>query len=326
VLSPFATTLIIKHFNAIDEAVTGKLLYKRPRDEEDITKSLVDALDEECQLQENIAYRIDHLRNDLLVAGEPTFVDLAIETHSYSKKWERYVSQADLGLIVRYKNHYEPHLSKSWSWLLQAKRVFPIHGTPAEYGADSKFESFDVAQHERIKRLVKFVDADFFRYLLYCPRPGRLVNSARQELAYLRGTALKDEIFDFAYGLELRDDLRNGSPTIAAGMFISQLDPFPNNLGAVHSEIFRSTTPFSWFLLEHIPGRGRHHWGEDDHWTSNQDNEIAQAIVEGNAEVIGEIMTRLEDREFNLKLLPSATITVTVSQGTQNVRALQRRP
>lgn len=324
-LSPFATSLILRHFNAIDEAVTGKLLYKRPRDEEDITKSLVDALDEECQLQENIAYSIDHLRNDLLVAGEPTFIDLAIETHSYSKKWERYVSQADLGLIVRYENHYEPRLSKSWSWLLQAKRVFPVPDTPAEYGADSKFESFDIAQHKRIKQLVKFVDADFFRYLLYCPRPSRLVNSARQELAYLRGTALNDSIFDFAYGLELRDDLRNGSPTIAAGMFISKLDPFPRNLGAVHGEIFRGTTPFSWFLLGHIPGRGRHQWDEYEHWPSNQDNEIVQAIVKGNAEVISEIMTSLEDREFNLKLLPSATITVTVSQGTENVRALDRR-
>lgn len=325
-LSPFATRLILKHFNAIDEAVTGKLLYKRARDEEDITKSLVDALDEECQSQENIAYRIDQLRNDLLVAGEPTFVDLAIETHSYTKQWERYVSQADLGLIVRYENHYEPSLSKSWSWLLQAKRVFPVPGTPMKYGTDSKFESFDVAQHERIKRLVKFVDADFFRYLLYCPRPSRLKDSARQELAYLRGSSLNNEIFDFAYGLELRDDLRDGSPTVAAGMFISQLEPFPNNLGTVHREIFRGTTPFSWFLLEHIPGRGRRRWDEDDHWPTNRDNRIAQAIVEGNPEVIGEIMTRLEDRDFNLRLLPSATITVTVSQGTRNVRALQGRP
>jgi hypothetical protein len=325
VLSPFATHHILKHFNAIDEAVTGKLLYKRPRDEEDITKSLVDALDEECQVQEKIAYRIDQLRNDLLVAGEPTFVDLNVETHTYTKHWERYVSQADLGIIVRYQNYYEPRLSKSWSWLLQAKRVFPITGLPTKYGAGSKFESFDPDQHKRIKKLVKFVDADFFRYLLYCPRPSLLENSARQELAYCRGAALNDKIFDFAHGLELRDDLRDGSPTIAAGIFISKIDPFPKNLGEVHREIFHNTIPFSWFLLDHIPARGSHLRYEDDSLPTNQDNQIAQALVEGKAEVIDEIMTRLEDREFNLKLLPSATITVTVSQGNKNVMALQSR-
>lgn len=325
-LSPFATRLILKHFNAIDEAVTGKLLYKRARDEEEITKSLVDALDEECQSQENISFGIDQLRNELLKAGDPTSVDLSIETHSYTKTWEHYVSQADIGLIIRYQNYFEPNLSRSWSWLLQAKRAFLTSGNNPQYNAASRFSSYDHAQHERIKALVKFVDADFFRYLLYCPRPSRLEVSARQELAYLRGTSLQDEIFDFTYGLELRDDLRDGSPTIEAGMFVSELEPFPKNLGEVHRGIFRGTTPFSWFLLQHLPGRGRHHWDEDDHWSANQGNEIAERLVKGDPEVIREIMIRLGEGEFELKVLPSATITITVSQGTNNVTPLQGRP
>ncbi|WP_447018154.1 hypothetical protein [Shewanella algae] len=95
-LSPYATHHVLKHFNSIDEAVSAKLLYKRPRDEEDLTKSLIDALDEECQEQESLSYRIGELKADLSKNGEPTYIDLTIETHTYSKQWERYVSQADI--------------------------------------------------------------------------------------------------------------------------------------------------------------------------------------------------------------------------------------
>ncbi len=324
-LSPFATHHILKHFNAIDNAVTAKLLYKRPRDEEDLTKSLIDALDEECQLQENLTYRIDQLHGDLNGNGEPTYIDLSIETHTYTKQLERYVSQADLGLVIRYENYYEPQLSTSWSWLLQAKRLFPINQTANEYNTDCKFASYNKEQHDRINKLRNLIDANFFRYLLYCPRPEQLKDEVRQELSYLRSSSLKEEIFDFTYGLELRDDLRNGSPTVAAGMFISKVDPFPKNLGAVHGSIFQNSTPFSWFLLEHIPGNGPHKRDEEGYERSNQDNEISERLVKGDPGVINEVMTRLEDKELNLKILPSATITVTISQGSENVRPLERR-
>jgi len=147
----------------------------------------------------------------------------------------------------------------------------------------------------------------------------------RQELSYLRSSALQAEIFDFNYGLELRDDLKNGSETVAAGLFVSNVEPCPKNLADVHSKIFNGTTPLSWFLLEHFPGRGRHHPHEDEHWPSNRNNDIAERLVQGDPEVIHEVMTRLDDTEMNLKILPSATITVTVSQGTENVRRLDRQ-
>ncbi|WP_447018143.1 hypothetical protein [Shewanella algae] len=202
--------------------------------------------------------------------------------------------------------------------------MFPIKGTNNEYNTNCKFESIDKQQHDRIKRLQKFVDADFFRYLFYCPRPEKLGDAVRQELSYLRSSSLQGEIFDFTYGLELRDDLRNGSETVAAGIFVSKVEPCPRSFADIHSNIFKGTTPLSWFLLEHLPGRGRHHPHEDEHWPSNRNNDIAEKLVRGDAEVINEVMTRLEDKEMNLRILPSATITVTISQGTENVRRLDR--
>ena len=164
----------------------------------------------------------------------------------------------------------------------------------------------------------------FFRYLFYCPRPEKLDDAVRQELSYLRSSSLQGEIFDFTYGLELRDDLLNGSKTVAAGIFVSKVEPCPKTLADAHSNIFKGTTPLSWFLLKHLPGTGRHHPDEDEHWPSNHNNDIAERLVRGDAEVIHEVMTNLEDKEIDLRVLPSATITVTISQGTENVRRLDR--
>lgn len=321
-LSPYATSLILKHFNAVDEAVSEKLLRSRIRNEEEMTKSLIDALDEKYQRLEGVNYLVEDLRKDLNIAGESTLIELDIETHIYSKQFEAYVSQADLGLVIQYKNHYEPRLSKSWSWLLQAKRVFPVNDTPIEYSADSRFKSFDKDQHEQIQKLVEYVGVDFFRYILYCPRPKSLGDETRKDLNYLRGVALQDMIFDFTYGLELRDDLRNGSPTVEAGIFISQIDPFPSNLGDVHRKVFHKTIPFSWFLLEHFSGNEYLYLDEDESWPRNQDHEFVQALVRGDAEAVREILATFDLPEQELRILPPATITVTISHGSQNTRAL----
>ena len=316
-LSPLAHNLIIKHFDAIDRATMSKLLYKRPRDEEEITKSLIDALDHECQAQEGISYMVDQLNADLRAAGEPTFVQLEIETHSYSKKWEHYVSQSDLGLIIEYKNYYERTNSRSWAWLLQAKKLFPLKGTVRDYGARSKFESYDPDQHDRIKELLKFVDIDFFKYLLYCPRPELLPDDVRMELSYLRGKSLNRKIFDYLYGQELRDDLRNGSPTLASGMFVSDLNSFPQNLGALHEGILESYIPFSWFILNHLVVSSHNHYEDDELLNGNMNNEIARKIVSGDPSVVNEILKEFDVTQRPRKILPAATITISVSQGIE---------
>lgn len=313
-LSPLANHLIIKHFDAIDRTVTSKLLYKRPRDEEDITKSLVDALDHECQVQEGISYTVDQLNSDLLLAGEPTFVQLDIETHSYNKKWEHYVSQSDIGLIINYRNYYDMSLSNSRAWLFQAKRVFPLKGKVNDYGIKSKFESYDSDQHDRIKELLKFVDIDFFKYLLYCPRPDFLSDDVRMHLSYLRGKSLNTRIFDFVHGQELLDDLRKGAPTLAAGIFVSDLDSFPKEFGDLHKGILEKYNPFSWFILNHLVTS--HHYFDEKNENSNINNEIANKIVRGDPSVIDEILKEFDIKQKPSKILPAATITISVSQGS----------
>lgn len=319
-LSPYVIHHLLKHFDAIDRAVTRCMTYPRPKDEEQLTGTLVDLLDEQVQLQEHVQYNISQLRDDLAEASEPIGVSFNLETHKYSKDFEGCISQADLGLIVKYENNFEPNLSGERSWLLQAKRAYPTALNPTRYEPKAKFAAKNAAQERRIQELIKFVDKDFFRYLLYCPRPETLDEKTRLELTYFRGRALSDQIFDFSYGLELRDDIRNGSKTVASGIFVSGIDNAPKCLGDIHASIFKTTTPLSWFLIQHIPSLGRHDWERDSLLDGHRDDDLVSKIVRGDPDVVGEIAKKLSDDSWNGTLLPASTLTVTISVGSRNVR------
>jgi hypothetical protein len=318
-LSPYTLRLLLKHFDAIDRAVTRYMTYPRPKDEEQLTGTLIDLLDEQVQISEKIDYPIVNLREDLAKAIEPLNVSYALETHKYTKEFEGKVSQADLGLIVKYENHFEPELSSQRSWLIQAKRAYPTGLNPTTYEARAKFGAIDPKQEQRIRDLVKFVDKDFFRYLLYCPRPKTLDKNTREELSYFRNKALRDNLFDFAYGLEMRDDILNGSETIAAGMYISPIDGCPKCLGEVHASILERATPFSWFLIQHIP-HGRHEWVSNSLLEHHEENELVSQIVRGDPEVVNIIANVLSDKNWNGQLLPPATLTIKISIGSKRDR------
>jgi len=320
-LSPYVIHHLLKHFDAIDRAVTRPMTYPRPKDEEQLTGTLVDLVDEKVQVAEHVEYTIAALRADLTQASEPIGVEFDLETHKYTKEFENRISQADLGLIVKYENNFEPQLSGQRSWLLQAKRLYPTDLNPTRYEPKAKFGAVDVQQEKRIRELIKFVDADFFRYLLYCPRPESLEDeNTRLELSYFRGKALSEQIFDFAYGLELRDDIRNGSKTVASGMFISTVDNRPKCFGDVHAGIFQSVTPFAWFLIRHIPGYTPHHWEPESLLDQHKDSDLVSQIVRGDPNVVDVIADALSDKNWSGAILPAATLTITISAGPRSVR------
>jgi hypothetical protein len=180
---------------------------------------------------------------------------LKIDSHQYPKHLERWVTQADFGLIITYQDQFERNHSTSSAWLMQAKRVFPSR--TGEYEANSKFASTDAAQDLRMKTLRDWAGEEFIRYFLYCPRPKDLQQPVREALNQARTNALSGDIFDYTLGLELRDDLLSASPTIAAGLFVASLDDVPKTLLETHSSLFSRSTPFSWFIIQHM-ANGRH--------------------------------------------------------------------
>ena len=254
-LSPRAIRLLLRHFDALDEVVARRLTRKRPWQEEALTGLLCDLLDAETQIEEKVTYTLSQLHEDLANSDEPVGIRLKIESHQYPKHLERWVTQADFGLIITYQDQFERSHSTSSAWLMQAKRVFPSRD--GGYETSSKFASTDASQDLRMKTLRDWAGEEFIRYFLYCPRPKDLQRPVREALNQARTTALSEDIFDYTLGLELRDDLLSASPTIAAGLFVASLDGVPKTLLETHSSLFSRSTPFSWFIIQHM-AKGRH--------------------------------------------------------------------
>jgi hypothetical protein len=257
-LSLRALQLLLRHFDSIDKALSKRLSRKNPWPEEALTAVLCDLLDSDTQPDEPLDYPLSQLLADFASTDEPLGFRVHIETHTYPTSLERYVTQADLGLVVSYQDQFEPQNSHSSAWLLQAKRAFPSRSlSDSLYNLSSAFSSRDAAQEERMAQLRDWAGSDFIRYLLYCPRLSALGRPVREALNHHRAAALAGNIFDYALGLLLREDLLSSSPTVAAGMFVAFIHDCPRNLGEVHRSLFGHSTPFAWFLLEHFGERGR---------------------------------------------------------------------
>lgn len=326
-LSPRAIRLFLRYFDSIDQALSRRLVRKRTWDEEALTFLLTELLDQEAQSDHNLPYPHDQLERDLSTTDEPLAVVVNLETHSYTKSMERYVTQSDIGFILSYEDQFNHEASFRRGWLMQAKRLFPSrqhheHG----FTVNSRFESLDSEQHDRMKALRDWAKCDFIRYLLYCPRPAALDKGTREQLTSARATAHARDIFDFALGLELRDDFLSDSPTVAAGVFIAMLDTLPESLLAIHQSLFSAVTPFSWFIVNQLAQTSginarrdmememRERKRGDD---ANLNNPIIDGLIRGDSSVIKQdetLMGVLEDTE-RATILPAHTVTVRVING-----------
>ena len=229
-ISPEATKLLIRHFDAIDFSVSRRLVRKRPWSEPALTSLLCDLLDEETQAEERLRYSLEELNRDLQSLEGYLSLSFEIETHEYDSRMERWVTQADLGLIIRFSNNFVPNDSWSSPWLLQAKRIYPSRrSSSGRFDETSRFEATDAAQLQRIQKLIEVVQDNFVLFLLYCPRPESLDELTRQKLAYLRTTHLSGEIFDYTLGLQLHSELSSSNPSLAAGLFLCDAENVPGN-------------------------------------------------------------------------------------------------
>lgn len=333
-ISPKAIHLIIQHFDAIDKAVSKRLNRKRPWSEPSLTSLLCDLMDQETQNEEKLAYTIECLNRDLSEIDGLLDASFVIETHEYSPQVERWVTQSDLGLVMNFEDHLLPNESWSIAWLLQAKKLFPDKRNTIKYSEVSRFESHDIKQAERMKKLEETLGIDFIRYLLYCPRPADLDDITQKKLAHLRNLQLSSNIFDYTLGLELRDELSKIESSLAAGLFISRIDGCPRNLGEVHKGILNTSHPFSWFIANHFSGRD--YQGRDrlirhgrnplknpkrdmGDAINPQGEKIVDAIVKGKEEAIKYVIESCHNNENVTKefqILPPHTMTINIGIGS----------
>src|SRR5579862_6669471 len=129
-ITPKAAHLLIRHFDSLDRAVSKRLTRKRPWSEPALTSLLCDLLDADTQADEPLEYPMASLNFDLQKLEGLLRISLQIQTHEYDARMERWVTQADLGLVVNLIDHLMPKESWSISWLLQAKRLYPDSRNP----------------------------------------------------------------------------------------------------------------------------------------------------------------------------------------------------
>jgi hypothetical protein len=295
------------------------MLRKTPWAEESMTQLFCDLFDEEAQSDEALNYPIAKVRDDLALGDEPLSLDWEISTRQYSRHEERNISQSDIGLVIEYRDQFEAADSFTVHWLLQAKRLFKVEHkySGSRFELDSAFSSYSSSQHARIKLLQSALGSDCIRYLLYCPRPKSLDETIRERLTHARTKALAGRIFDYSLGLQLRDDLLAGSPTIASGVFVSDIDPFPNTLLTVHQNVFNTTFPFSWFIAEHFDGNGKFARfrvrGESERPKCKS---LLERVVEGDASVVKALGIEWNEG----RVIPRHTVKIAVTSGSDRNR------
>ena len=323
-LSPIAFDLIIKHFDAVDRVVAARLSRKRTWHEPALTSLLCDLLDNETQEDYRLSYTLRQL-NETLSAFDSLEMYATLETHEYPSHIERWVTQSDLGFVVNFKNLMISSDSWTASWLLQAKRLYPISNNPVQYDETSQFGAANSAQRARIKKLIDATGVSFIKYLLYCPRVESLDHVIRQKMRYLHNRSLANHIFDYTFGLQLYNELLKADNSLGAGLLIANPYCLPGTFGAAHSGMLKplmppswgpsrppswpSIMPFAWFLALQLAGE------RPDIDQSASDR--VHSIVTGDIEAVEQVLKLFNDDSEKAPepFLPSRTLTIGVYVG-----------
>jgi hypothetical protein len=316
--SPRAIDLLLRYFDGLDRLVSLRLLRKRPWSETALTQLFCGVMDAEEQRQESIEYTLEQLNKDLTFNhAEPMNAKVEIETHEYPPTVERWVTQADVGLVLSFVNPMDRRENWSVPWLLQAKRLY-LDGK--SYTSSSKFKAFDADQQRRMQRLQRLV-GPFVAYFLYCPRPAALDPQLRTELAILRRRRKVGDAHPYtSLGPLLLNDLRLPEPTTAAGLFVAAPDGSVTTFRDVHSQArplwtLEGTCPFSWFIISHFlsPGGAVLNAG-----LTSPARQIAMDIVQGRPEMM-EALAQLPDlipeENLDFHFLPAHTIRIEIRMG-----------
>jgi hypothetical protein len=322
-LNPYQIPFLIRYFDGIDLAVSRRLSRRVPPSETTLTQEFCALMDADAQRREkSLLFDADALNAALAKPGDMVDIDFRIEAHQHGPRLEAYVSQADFGLILEYRNTVLPRLDWQAAYLMQAKRLFPDPG--GGYSVSSHFSSTSAEQQRRMLDLAEILGAAAIRYWLYTPTPDGYESRSTSAIRALHTYILSRDIFDYALGLALRDALER-SGGIGAGLWITDLD-MGNTAIDVHRAAFVTAHPFTWFVLQHFSPVSSHARRMP---RLNVRQSGAGGLVERAAQIaigdrgaaqglIDELGDRARDKEFDPKtmtVLPAHSVTIRMTAG-----------
>jgi hypothetical protein len=324
--------LYLKYLDALDKTLSKQLEHKKPPGEEALTSMLCSLLDSDEQKSYNLEYYHDDFIADLKKEYRGVKFDFSIRTNEHNKAYEGVISQADLGLIITYVNHYSRKDSWTESWLFQAKALKPSSINPLEYGRGSKFDATSTNQMTKINKLTDRYGSDFFRFLMYCPRltSSYIENNYQGKLKYLRDVRLSKDIFDYQWSLALYTQFSSQSDRfIDGGIIVSMKDDIPKDLQAIYQVGYlEKNLPFSWFIVERFlskrSGRkdGNRIQSADISSSTynvaineNDNRTITHGLARGDEDAIKIIEEELQIGRREYSISPSRTLQVSIEVG-----------
>ncbi len=183
---------LYKYFRSINALLSRRMLPGRKPNEEHLTSTLCELLDERYEALHNLDYTWSMLINDFNKENILNAFSLEIQTNEHYKKFEGKYSYADLGIVVNYHNSFTGFTSTR-AILFQAKKLFPNNN---QYNLSSRYESFDIEQLNNLfsigaiydKKKCGYGDApssEYLFYLFYDPLQNNFSKTSHQKLLYL---------------------------------------------------------------------------------------------------------------------------------------------
>lgn len=318
-LPPRTFRPILRYFDAIDAIVAARLLRKRPWSELALTSLLCDLMDQDTEVEYERKRDLEWLRRKLASVAPLMDIRFEIETHEYPPGYERWVTQADLGLVLRFEDLLLGGQNWEKAFLLQAKRVYAARD--GSYHLQSSYGGFDTDQHERARAINKHLGYELVRYLLYCPRPERLPRGLAEGLRHMRDANVQDSLFDGIAGLEMHSSLVRSGNTLEPGIVVASPLAVPATLGGTYSSLFSGCTPWAWFLtlwLTQAKLNDHSAWEGFNACVDSDLEDLMVRIVSGDQTAVTDMASAvegLEDRQ--VPILPAHTMTVSISLSSE---------
>lgn len=221
IIGPREAKLLFRYFVSIDRCLAGRFLLGFPPDEEHLTSLLTELLDERGSQLHPVQYSLRQLNDELRAAESLLQVDLSISTNKYNRYQESNATQADLGIVLDYRDYIQADLSFQKGALFQAKRLFP--NTENKYGLSSEYQAYREKQHAAFAMLDLKEGVNEPReierrgypgqgcyYLLYNPSMSNFEAGDQERMRHRQIRNDMSNIFDYTRGLHLYNQLLGG--------------------------------------------------------------------------------------------------------------------
>lgn len=180
-LTPREAKLLIRYFDGADDVVTARLTSGFSPHEDHLTSLLCEMLDDNLSALSTLPYPLPKLKEDLAADKRTIRASIQIEAKKYPPHIERRLTSSDLGIVLDYRDNFNPRNSFQKGAMFQAKKLYgdkhhqryTLNNCFDELDSDQLRRLIDMAHDDSLNKdelHPEHSNGDLFHYLFYCPR------------------------------------------------------------------------------------------------------------------------------------------------------------